>query len=73
MGWNPTSTANTMIDCCTIAMYYSSLCCWQRLSGGENRHKQSGLLQKTDNNLTCKIIVFLEDYPSGEGDDLLNH
>lgn len=33
---------------CTIAMCHSNLYPWQGFSGGKNRHKQKGLLQKTD-------------------------
>jgi len=49
------STKGRCIDeasVCTIAMCHSNLYPWQGFSGGENRHQQKGLLQKTDMHST---------------------
>lgn len=50
---------------CAIAMRHSSLYRWQRFSGGESRHKQNGLLQKTDKIITCKNFDIVSE-PVGQ-------
>ncbi len=46
-------------------MCHSSLYCWQQFSGGENRHQQKGLLQKTDIQITCKVSTLCESSSVG--------
>ena len=49
-------------------MCHSSLYPWQGFSGGENRHKQKGLLQKTDIHSIAQVSLLINQAHCGSND-----